>query len=200
MFNPERLAPTHAVTDIVRPFPFNAFYAEDEAPEIDSADYALEVGGMVSEKKTWTLAEIAALPREIQITEHICIEGWSAVGKFEGVPFRHFLEKIGADLRALYVEFRCDDGYSTSLDMATALHPQTQLTLKLNDETLPRRNGYPMKLRVPTKLGFKNPKHITEIIVTNDIGMAFGRPMATTGSADCERGKWNRRQIRRARF
>ncbi len=116
------------------------------------------------------------------------------------MPFRHFLEKIGADLRALYVEFRCDDGYSTSLDMATALHPQTQLTLKLNDETLPRRNGYPMKLRVPTKLGFKNPKHITEIIVTNEYRDGFWRPMATTGSADCERSKWNRRQIRRARF
>jgi DMSO/TMAO reductase YedYZ molybdopterin-dependent catalytic subunit len=173
LFDPDQLAPSHDPSVITRPFPFNAFYAEDEAPEIDGADYLLEVGGMVSEPKGWSLAEIAALPRETQITQHICIEGWSAIGKFEGVPLRHFLERVGADKNAAYVEFRCEDGYSTSLDMASALHPQTQLTLMLNDEPLPRRNGYPIKVRVPTKLGFKNPKHIVEMIVTNEYKDGF---------------------------
>jgi DMSO/TMAO reductase YedYZ molybdopterin-dependent catalytic subunit len=173
LFDPDKFAPSFAEKDITRPFPFNAFYAEEEAPEIAGNDYVLEVGGKVSEEKSWSLAEIAALPREIQITQHICIEGWSAIGRFEGVPLHTFLKRVGADLKALYVEFRCDDGYSTSLDMATALHPQTQLTLMLNDEVLPRRNGYPIKVRVPTKLGFKNPKHVTEMIVTNEYRDGF---------------------------
>jgi DMSO/TMAO reductase YedYZ molybdopterin-dependent catalytic subunit len=168
LFNPDTLAPGFAPEAITRPFPFNAFYAEDEAPEIAEADWQLAVAGKVSNTKSWTLGDIAKLPQETQITQHICIEGWSAIGEFQGVRLSHFLDLIGADKTASYVEFRCDDGYSTSLDMPTALHPQTQMTLRLNGETLPRRNGYPIKIRVPTKLGFKNPKHITELIVTNE--------------------------------
>ena len=52
--------------------------------------------------------------------------------------------------------------------MASALHVQTRLTFKLNDEILPRPHGFPVKLCIPTKLGFKNPKHITEIEVGNE--------------------------------
>ena len=44
--------------------------------------------------------------------------------------------------------------------MRTALHPQTQMTFKFADEILPRAYGFPMKIRVPTKLGFKNPKYV----------------------------------------
>ena len=75
---------------------------------------------------------------------------------------------VGADRRARYVQFRCADGYSTSLDMASALHPQTQMTFEFDGRTLPRSYGYPMKIRVPTKLGFKNPKHVVELVVSND--------------------------------
>jgi len=83
------------------------------------------------------------------------------------VQFSEFLRRIGADLHAKYVDFQCADGYSTSIDMPTALHPQTLLTLGFGGDVLPVRHGFPMKLRVPTKLGFKNPKHIVEIAVTN---------------------------------
>ncbi len=82
--------------------------------------------------------------------------------------FSDFLARVGADRRAKYVNFRCDDNYVTSIDMATALHPQTQLCFWFDGQLLPRRYGFPMKLRVPTKLGFKNPKHIGEIEVGND--------------------------------
>jgi len=74
---------------------------------------------------------------------------------------------VGADLSVKYVGFRCLDDYYTSIDMATALHPQTQLTLQYADEILPAKYGFPMKLRIPTNLGFKNPKYIAEIFVTN---------------------------------
>ena len=89
------------------------------------------------------------------------------IGKWTGVPFRTFLERIGADLTAKYVGFECADGYYSSIDMASALHPQTLLTFKISDEILASRYGYPLKLRVATKLGFKNPKWITAMYVTN---------------------------------
>ena len=78
-----------------------------------------------------------------------------------------FLQRIGADTRAKYVYFICAEGYSNTIDMATALHPQTQLSFKFGDEILPRKYGFPMKCRMPTKLGFKNPKHVIGIHVTN---------------------------------
>ena len=108
-----------------------------------------------------------ALPQEHQITRHICIEGWSAIGEWGGVRFSRFLDMIGADTRARYVSFRCADDYTSTIDMATALHPQTLLALRFGDQTLPTRYGFPLKLRVPTKLGFKNPKHIMALTVTN---------------------------------
>jgi DMSO/TMAO reductase YedYZ molybdopterin-dependent catalytic subunit len=167
LFNPRKLAPTYPDSAVRRPFPFNAYYPQDEAPEIDKADYALEIGGMVDDKKTWTLDELHALPQETQITRLICVEGWSAIGKWTGVRFSEFLRRVGADTRAKYVWLRCAEGYSTSIDMPTALHPQTQMTLRFDGEILPRKYGFPMRLRMPTKLGFKNPKHVMEIAVTD---------------------------------
>ena len=167
LFDPKRLAPTYPDSMITRPFPFNAFYGEDEAPSVDAEGYRLEVTGLVADRKTWTLAELRALPQTDQVTRHICVEGWSAIGKWGGVPFAEFLRRVGADLSARYVGFKCADDYYTSIDMPTALHPQTLLTLTYDGETLPRKFGFPMKLRMPTKLGYKNPKHIKAIFVTN---------------------------------
>jgi DMSO/TMAO reductase YedYZ molybdopterin-dependent catalytic subunit len=167
LFNPDRLAPTYPDSMVTRPFPFNAYYPEDDAPEVDKDDYAFEVGGLVENTKMWTLDELYALPQETQITRHICVEGWSAIGKWTGTPLREFLRRVGADTRAKYVWFRCAEGYSTSIDMATALHPQTQMTFRFDGEILPRKYGFPMKVRIPTKLGFKNPKHVMEMAVTD---------------------------------
>jgi len=168
LFDPNKLAPTYPESAITKPFPFNAFYSEAEAPRVDAANYKLELGGLVRDKAPWTLDKLYALPETSQITRHICVEGWSAIGKWSGVRFSSFLERIGADLGARYVGFRCADDYYTSIDMATALHPQTIMALTYGDDVLPPKYGFPMKLRVPTKLGFKNPKHIAAIFVTNE--------------------------------
>jgi DMSO/TMAO reductase YedYZ molybdopterin-dependent catalytic subunit len=168
IFSPNKLAPTYPESAITRPFPFNAYYAEDEAPEVEAADYALEVGGLVSSRRPWKLHELYALPQEKQITRHVCVEGWSAIGSWTGTPLREFLRRIGADTGAKYVWFRCAEGYSNTIDMATALHPQTQMTFKFDNEILPRRYGFPMKIRMPTKLGFKNPKYVIAMEVTNE--------------------------------
>lgn len=168
IFDPNKLAQTYTKSDITAPFPFNAFYREARAPVVDGATYRLEVSGLVADRKSWTIGELRALPQESQITRHICVEGWSAIGEWSGVRFGTFLDRIGADRRARYVGFKCADGYYSSIDMATARHPQTILALDFGDDPLPRKYGYPMKLRVPTKLGFKNPKHIAALFVTND--------------------------------
>jgi DMSO/TMAO reductase YedYZ molybdopterin-dependent catalytic subunit len=171
LFDPNKLAPTYPDSMITRPFPFNAYYDEDDAPEVDGETYKLEVGGLVDDKKSWALPELYALPQEKQVTRHVCVEGWSAIGSWTGARLSDFLKRVGADTRARYVWFQCAEGYSNTIDMPTALHPQTQMTFRFADETLPRKYGFPMKIRIPTKLGFKNPKHVIAMHVTNkDLG------------------------------
>jgi DMSO/TMAO reductase YedYZ molybdopterin-dependent catalytic subunit len=167
LFQPGKLAPTYPETAITRPFRFNGYYPEEDAPEVDKEDYKLLVGGLVEDKKSWTLEQLYALPQETQITRLVCVEGWSEIGKWTGTPLREFLRRIGADTSAKYVWFRCAEGYSTSIDMATALHPQTQMTFQFDGQILPRKYGFPMRVRIPTKLGFKNPKYVMELAVTN---------------------------------
>lgn len=167
LFDPRKLAPTYPESMIARPFPFNAYYDIDQVPEVDAASYRLELNGRVQGRRIWTLDALHALPQQSQVTRHICIEGWSAIGKWGGVRFADFLRHAGADTTAKYVAFHCADNYWTSIDMPTALHPQTLLTLTYDGGILPAKYGFPMKLRIPTKLGYKNPKHIVAITVTN---------------------------------
>ncbi|MBR7634705.1 molybdopterin-dependent oxidoreductase [Janthinobacterium lividum] len=167
LFDPTKLAPTYPDSMITRPFPFNAYYGEDEVEEVDGDAWRLELSGLIADRKPWSLPQLRALPQETQITRHICVEGWSAIGKWGGVPFSHFLKRVGADTTAKYIGFKCADDYFTSIDMATALHPQTIMALTYDGQELPPKYGYPMKLRMPTKLGYKNPKHIQAIFVTN---------------------------------
>ncbi|RNJ48596.1 molybdopterin-dependent oxidoreductase [Methylocystis hirsuta] len=164
LFDPLRLAPTFSDADVTTPFPFNAYYEEKDIPRIDGEDYRLRLSGLVADQRPWSLSELRALPQSSQITRLVCVEGWSAIGTWRGVAFRHFLERIGADLTARYVGFKCADKYYSSIDMPSALHPQTLLALDFTDA----KYGYPLRLRLPTKLGFKNPKFIGEIFVTND--------------------------------
>ena len=139
LFNPNRLATSYPDSAVTRPFPFNAYYAETEAPDVDEERYRLILDGLIANKQAWTLPQLADLPQQTQITRLVCVEGWSAIGKWTGVPLRSFLARIGADLTAKYVHFVCAEGYSSSIDMPTALHPQTQMTLAFDGETLPTR-------------------------------------------------------------
>lgn len=167
LFDPNKLAPEYPESLIATPFPFNAYYDEEEIKVIDETDYKLSLAGLIKEPKPWRLPELYALPQVSQVTRLICVEGWSAIGKWSGVRLSEFLQRVGADLTAKYVGFRCADDYYGSIDMPTALHPQTFLALRFADRVLPPKYGFPMRLRAPTKLGFKNPKHIQEIFVSN---------------------------------
>jgi DMSO/TMAO reductase YedYZ molybdopterin-dependent catalytic subunit len=164
LFNPEKLAPTYSEAEVTTPFPFNAYYEEAQAPVIDGASYRLSLAGLIEDKRPWSLDALHGLPRVTQITRLVCVEGWSAVGRWSGVPLKNFLERIGADLNAKYVGFQCADKYWTSIDMPSALHPQTLMVMDFSGTKF----GYPLRIRIPTKLGFKNPKFVTEISVSND--------------------------------
>ena len=167
LFSRQKLAPTYADSAAVRDFRYNAFFPAEQVPKLAASDYRLQLSGLIQDKRPWTVEALHSLPQESQITRHVCVEGWSMIGKWSGTPLRLFLERVGADLSARFVGFHCADGYYGSIDMPTALHPQTIMSFKFADETLPHKYGYPFKVRIPTKLGFKNPKWVTTIFVTN---------------------------------
>ena len=173
LFRRQALAPTFAESDVVHDFRYNAYFPAAGAPKLADSDYRLELSGLIADKRPWSVGQLYALPQESQITRHVCIEGWSMIGKWSGPRMGEFLQRVGADLTAKYVGFQCADGYYGSIDMATALHPQTIMAVKFADETLPAKFGYPFKVRIPTKLGFKNPKWVTTIFVTNRMPGGF---------------------------
>src|ERR1700751_3019181 len=166
LFSRTRLARTYPASAVTKPFRFNAYYEEWQVRETP-ADWQLELSGLSADKTPWTIDKLRALPQEAQGTRHICIEGWSQIGQWSGVPLHVWLQRIGADLKARYVSFKCFDGYSTSIDMPSALHPQTILALDFLDKPLASEWGAPVRLRIPTKLGFKSAKNIQAISVTN---------------------------------
>jgi len=167
IFDPNHLAPEYPAAMVLKPPWFNAYFDIEDLKPVNGDTWRLEVAGLVQEKRPWTLQDLAALPQREMIIRHICVEGWDYIGQWSGVPLRTFLERAGADLRAKYVAFKTADDYASSIDMATALHPQTLLATTYAGETLPDPFGYPLRLRTATKLGFKNPKWITAIEVTN---------------------------------
>jgi DMSO/TMAO reductase YedYZ molybdopterin-dependent catalytic subunit len=167
LFDPNKLAPEYPEAMVLKPPRFNAYYEIEDIKPVDGDRWRLELGGLIENKKPWTRQDIAALPEREMIIRHICVEGWDYIGQWSGVPLRTFLERVGADLKAKYVSFKTADDYPSSIDMATALHPQTLLATKYARDTLADPFGYPLRLRTSTKLGFKNPKWITAIEVSN---------------------------------
>jgi len=148
----------------------------------DFADWKLEVGGLVEQPQTFTLEDLQALPSRTQITRHDCVEGWSAIGKWTGVPLHEILSHVKPLKRARYVMFYCadpmeDDGtqhYYESIDMNDAYHPQTMLAYQLNGKTLPIKNGAPIRLRVERQLGYKHAKYIMRIELVDKFDQIAG--------------------------
>jgi DMSO/TMAO reductase YedYZ molybdopterin-dependent catalytic subunit len=167
IFRPDHLAPTFAESEVLIPPRYNAHYPVEDVKSVDVAQWRFDVTGLVRDRKAWTADEIYALPEQEMIIRHICVEGWDYIGQWSGVNLRHFLERIGADTTAKYVAFHCADGYVESLDMATALHPQTMLATKYARRILTEPYGFPLRLRTATKLGFKNAKWLVAMEVTN---------------------------------
>lgn len=167
LFDPNHLAPEYPASMVLDPPRFNAYFGIEDLKPVDGDTWRLELAGLVADKTPWTRQGLAALPQKETIIRHVCVEGWDYIGSWSGIPLRSFLERVGADLTARYVAFKTADDYPSSIDMATALHPQTILATQYAGRTLPDPFGYPLRLRMATKLGYKNPKWITAIEVTN---------------------------------
>jgi DMSO/TMAO reductase YedYZ molybdopterin-dependent catalytic subunit len=167
LFNPNKLARTYDASLVVRPPRFNAYYEIEDVRPIDISTWKLELSGLITEKAPWTIDQLYALPEQEIIVKHICVEGWAYIGQWSGPNLRQFLTRVGADLRAKYVVFHGNDDYMESIDMASALHAQTILATKYAGEPIGDPYGYPIRLRTAVKLGFKNPKWLRAIEVTN---------------------------------
>ena len=173
IFRPNHLAPTYGASQVVKPPRFNAHFDIEDVKPIDGATWTLELAGRIGNKTPWTAQQIYQLPEQELIIKHICVEGWDYIGQWSGPNLRDFLQRVGADLTAKYVYFICNDDYTESIDMATALHPQTMLATKYAGDILADPFGYPLRLRTSTKLGYKNAKWIKAIEVTNDFRETF---------------------------
>jgi DMSO/TMAO reductase YedYZ molybdopterin-dependent catalytic subunit len=167
LFRPGHLAPTFADSEVAsfEKFPINGYDVED--PGVDLAEWTLTVAGAVQKPGNYRLSHVQSLPRVRQNTRHICVEGWDVIGRFGGARLADFLQMIGADTNARFVSVECADDYYESLDMATALHPQTLLCYEMYDRPLTAEHGAPLRLQIPTKIGYKQAKYLTALKVTN---------------------------------
>jgi DMSO/TMAO reductase YedYZ molybdopterin-dependent catalytic subunit len=186
-----RLIGTHGLareyrdSDVDRRFRVNGFATPSDTRYSDLvarnfAPYRLIVEGAVKHPQAFTLPQLRRMPQQTQITRHDCVEGWSAIGKWSGVPLGDLLATVGLRNDARYVVFRCMDNdgsgtrYYESLDLHQARHPQALLALRLNDAALDPDHGAPVRLRVPTQLGYKSAKWIARIEVVGTFATIGG--------------------------
>lgn len=145
------------------------------------AEWRVTIAGLVARPLTLSMAQIRSMPRRSQITRHDCVEGWSAIGKWTGVPLSRLLDLAGLRDSARYIVFRCADEiggipYYESIDLVDALHPQTIMAWALNDALLPIRNGAPLRLRVERQLGYKHAKYVRGIEAVASLdGVGLGK-------------------------
>ena len=166
LFRSGHLAPTFDDSELT---PFNRFPINDydvDDPAVDLERWNLTVTGAVQKPGDYSLAQIQSLPKITQNTRHVCVEGWDVIGNFSGARLSDFLKMIGADTAAGFVAVQCADDYYESLDMATALHPQTLLCYEMYGQPLTREHGAPLRLTIPTKVGYKQAKYLTDLKVT----------------------------------
>jgi len=167
LFRTGHRAPTFADSDLTPfdKFPINGYDVED--PDVDLNAWTLTVSGAVEKPGAYRLAQVQALPKITQNTRHICVEGWDVIGNFGGVRLSEFLAMVGADPTARFLSVECADDYYESLDMATAMHPQSLLCYEMYGQPLTRKHGAPLRLSIPTKIGYKQAKYLTNLKVSH---------------------------------
>jgi len=150
------------------------------------SEWRLQIGGLVNKPLSYSLEELRNMPSRTQITRHDCVEGWSAIGQWTGVPLSYLLNQAGLKSNARYIVFRCADDllqsqdgsglYYESIDLVDAHHPQTIMAYAMNGQTLPIPHGAPLRLRVERQLGYKMAKYVMRIEAVDDFSkIALGR-------------------------
>lgn len=143
------------------------------------ADYRLRIGGLVERPLAIALDQLRAMPRRTQITRHDCVEGWSAIGQWIGVPLAHLLDLAGLRESADYIVFHCADSfgdtpYYESIDRVDAFHPQTIMAYAMNGEPLPEGHGAPLRARIERQLGYKHAKFVMRIEAVASLDTVYG--------------------------
>ena len=143
------------------------------------SSYRLTVGGLVEKPVSFSLDELRNMPSRTQITRHDCVEGWSCISKWTGVPLRQILDEAKVKSEARFVVFHCYDTmnlglqgavpYYESIDLIDARHPQTILAYGNNDKPLAIANGAPLRVRVERQLGYKMAKYIKGIELVSSL-------------------------------
>lgn len=170
----DALAKEYGESDISKVFPANGNtdpgteqYAEHIAQNFSG--WTLEVVGLVQTPRSWSLAALRELPSRTQITRHDCVEGWSAIGKWTGVPLADLMHQVEPLPSARYAVFHCADvddegiSYYESISVADCYHPQTILAYELNDAPLDVPHGAPLRLRFERQLGYKQAKYVMKV-------------------------------------
>lgn len=157
--------------------PGTSEYAQHVAESF--ANWRVAVDGLVAHPLSIPIQALRAMPHRVQITRHDCVEGWSAIGKWHGVPLSRILDAAGLSTRAKYIVFHCadrfgDKRYYESIDLIDAFHPQTILAFGLNGHLLPVPNGAPLRLRVERQLGYKHAKYIQRIQAVESLAGVYG--------------------------
>jgi DMSO/TMAO reductase YedYZ molybdopterin-dependent catalytic subunit len=160
--------------------------SEDYAAMMENgfSTWKLKVDGLVNQPMEFSLADLKKLPSRTQITRHDCVEGWSAIGKWTGVPLGLILRSVGLKPGARYVVFYCADEleqtldgsgrYYESIDLIDAFHPQSILAYSMNDKNLEVAHGAPLRLRVERHLGYKHAKYLMRIEVRDKFNDIWG--------------------------
>ena len=143
-------------------------------PVINLEKYRLNVDGEVSNPLNLNLSEIHALPTKSMIIRHVCVEGWAAIVQWAGVGLRDIIALAQPSADVKYVYLQSADGYYSSWDIASALHPQTLLAYEKNGEPLPVENGAPLRLASPIKLGYKQSKWVMKVTLTSELSRNKG--------------------------
>jgi DMSO/TMAO reductase YedYZ molybdopterin-dependent catalytic subunit len=142
-------------------------------------NWRVTVDGLVARPLSIPIQTLRSLPHQTQITRHDCVEGWSAIGKWHGVPLSRILDHAALSTRARYIVFHCadrfgDKPYYESIDLVDAFHPQTILAWGMNGHLLPVPNGAPLRLRVERQLGYKQAKYIERIEAVDSLSRVYG--------------------------
>lgn len=140
-----------------------------QTPQIDPAKYRLQIEGEVNNPMQLSLKDLQTLPLTSMVIQHVCVEGWAAIVQWSGVRLQELLRLAQPKQNARYVYFKSADGYYESWDLASALHPQTLMAYQKNGQPLSADNGAPLRLASPIKLGYKQSKWVTQIMLTNQL-------------------------------
>ncbi len=166
LFSAERRAVQYDPSERSASFP--NYHISRMTPSLaDPAAWRLEVAGLVRTPLVLSLEEIRQLGRLTYTVKHHCVEGWSAIATWTGLPFRAIAERAGVDPQARFVRFDSfDSGYYNGWDLKSAMHPETILAYGFNDRDLMPDHGAPLRLYAPHKLGYKLTKYLTRISFT----------------------------------